>query len=197
VEHPGRASVRATRGEEGAVHRERGDPHHVSAERSKKASWSVRASARAAAARHLAAEGISDRRSVCPSRGPRGVGLGGLRALVSRRDCAWKSEGAEEATGMSAALSHDQPRGRTTPGGEWIGRERSEDRVVKRGPPRSHLHRAAPSFSVPGPLVTAAFAGGVGWGGRHATRRRAGEHEAQASGRESSNGRRRKATGER
>jgi hypothetical protein len=28
---------------------------------------------------------------------------------------------------------------------------RSEDRVVKRGFPRSHLHRAAPSFSMPGP----------------------------------------------
>jgi len=108
-----------------------------------------------------------------------------------------QSERAEEATGMSAALERDQPRGRTTPGGEWIGRERSEDRVVKRGPPRSHLHRAAPSFSVPGLLVTAAFTGGVGWGERHAARRRAGGHEAQASERESSDGRRRKVTRER
>jgi len=98
---------------------------------------------------------------------------------------------------MPAALAHEQPPGRKKPEESEAAKERSEDRVVKRGPPRSHLHRAAPSFSVPGPLATAAFTGGVGWGGRHAARRRAGEHEAQASGRESSSGRRRKAPGKR
>jgi len=51
---------------------------------------------------------------------------------------------------MSAAFSHEQPSGRIKPGGPATSGERSEDRVVKRGPPRSHLHRAAPSFSVPG-----------------------------------------------
>jgi hypothetical protein len=51
---------------------------------------------------------------------------------------------------MSAAFSHEQPSGRMKPGGPATSGERSGDRVVKRGPPRSHLHRAAPSFSVPG-----------------------------------------------
>jgi len=95
-----------------------------------------------------------------------------------------------------SGFSHERSSGRTSRVSRIDGR-RSGERVVKRGPPRSHLHRAAPSFSVPGLFATAAFTGGVGWGGRHAARRRAGEHEAQASGRESSNGRRRKATGTR
>lgn len=142
-------------------------------------------------------EGISDRRSVRPSRDPRGVGLGGLRALASvSRTRAEKRESGGGDRDVSGSRARAAPRNKT-PEEPESARERSEDRVVKRGPPRSHLHRAAPSFSVPGPLATAAFTGGVGWGGRHAARRRAGEHEAQASGRESSSGRRRKAPGKR
>jgi hypothetical protein len=48
----------------------------------------LRASARVAAAKRLTAEGISDRRSVRSSRSPRGVGLGGLRALASQSQSA-------------------------------------------------------------------------------------------------------------
>jgi hypothetical protein len=131
-------------------------------------SWSVRASARTVAAERLAMEGISDRRSVRPSRDPRGVGLGGLRALASNSRSRFEKResggGDRDASGSHVRAA---PR-RKTPGESESAKERSEDRVVKRGPPRSHLHRAAPSLSVPGPLVTAAFTGGVGWGGRHA-----------------------------
>ena len=113
-------------------------------------------------------EGISDRRSVRPSRDPRGVGLGGLRALASNSRSRFEKResggGDRDASGSHVRAA---PR-RKTPGESESAKERSEDRVVKRGPPRSHLHRAAPSLSVPGPLVTAAFTGGVGWGGRHA-----------------------------
>jgi hypothetical protein len=48
---------------------------------------------------------------------------------------------------------------------------------VKRGLPRSHLHRAAPSFSVPGPSSSDE-------GSARAARRHAGEHEAKVSERE-------------
>jgi hypothetical protein len=142
-------------------------------------------------------EGISDRRSVRPSRDPRGVGLGGLRALASNsRSRFEKRESGGGDRDISGSHARATPR-RKTPGESESAKERSEDRVVKRGPPRSHLHRAAPSLSVPGLFATAALTGGIGWGGRHAARRRAGEHEAQASERESSNGRRRKASGTR
>jgi hypothetical protein len=57
----------------------------------------------------------------------------------------------------------------------------SEGRAVKRDLPRSHLHRAAPSLSVPGlPHGGASHT----TEGRHAARRCVSGHEAQASERE-------------
>jgi len=152
------------KGRRGNGESELGDPHHVNAHAIDERVVVVRASARAAAER-LAMEGISDRRSVCPSRGPRGVGLGGLRALASNSRSRFEEResggGDRDASGSHVRAA---PR-KKTPGEPESAKERSEDRVVKRGPPRSHLHRAAPSFSVPAPLVTAAFTGGARMGG--------------------------------
>jgi len=52
---------------------------------------------------------------------------------------------------MSAAVSLGPARGAIMPHATHRRGRHSEDRVVKRGPPRSRLHRVAPSPSVPGP----------------------------------------------
>jgi len=69
---------------------------------------------------------------------------------ITSRKANSTSERAEEATETSAALAHEQPPGAQRRARTESTGERSGDRVVKREPPRSHLHRAAPSFSVPG-----------------------------------------------
>jgi hypothetical protein len=145
------------KGRKGNGESELGDPHHVSAHATdERIVASVRASARVAAAERLAMEGISDRRSVRPSRDPRGVGLGGLRALASNSRSRFEKRGSGGGDrDVSGSHVRAGPREKT-PGNSESAKERSEDRVVKRGPPRSHLHRAAPSLSVPGPLATAA-----------------------------------------
>lgn len=149
-----------------------------------KAPRSVRASVRAVAEKLLAMEGISGRRSARLSRGPRGTDLGGLRVLASIVQAIRQASARRRRQGCQR-WSIGRTRGRIKAARIASNGHRSEGRVVKRGLPRSHLHRAAPSFSVPVlPSSDCAFGRCLWMGARHAARRRASEHEAQASERE-------------
>jgi hypothetical protein len=118
-----------------------GDPHHVNAVNPARPAAYVRASARTGTEWHRAMKGISDRESARLSRGPRGTGLGGLRVFAANRR-AIATRGTREATGMPEA-AHSLTRAEESRRTRRAGGFRSEGRVVKRGFPRSRLHRVA------------------------------------------------------
>jgi len=117
---------------------------------STKAPRSARASARVVAEKLLAMEGISGRRSARLSRGPRGTDLGGLRALAPIVKTIGKQEPRRRRQRCQRWAARSA-RGRINAARTNRTGHRSEGRAVKRDLPRSHLHRAAPSLSVPGP----------------------------------------------
>jgi hypothetical protein len=118
----------------------------------------VRASARAGCAWRLPMEDSLDRECARLSRGPRGTGLGGLRAKASdspQRQPAPTSP--EEATGEPEANGLLRARRKKTPSRVVGNGRRSGKRAVKRGSPQSHLVSGGPE--PPGTLLRASSDG--------------------------------------
>jgi len=99
-------------------------------------------------------EDTLDRGRARLSRGARGAGLGGLRATawdLPDGPHAYEQEGGDK--GVRGERDRFEAEGRQRPRTRSTGR-RSGRRAVKRGSPRSRLHRKAPSPKVPAPRVS-------------------------------------------
>jgi len=97
----------------------------------------------------LPVEDTLDRRSARLSRGPRGTGLGDLRARA--REClgAPTPTSTKEATGVSEASGNGSVAVEENATVFGSSGRRSGKRAVKRDSPQSRLHRVAPSLPVP------------------------------------------------